>query len=161
MALFRLPRLLRFYNLAIFFDRLDQNLPFPLLIRLTRTVNTMVYLVHIAGCAYYGFSKFEGIGSTSKNYMLYPEKLWTMRFNLKFRILTIRIVFYSIFTGFVYDGHGNAYIRCFYIGLKSAVSIGKNPKPGRNNVYEMGFMWVMWISGVFVFAILIGNRFLI
>ena len=69
--------------------------------------------------------------------------------------------FYSIFTGFVYDGHGNAYIRCFYIGLKSAVSIGKNPKPGRNNVYEMGFMWVMWISGVFVFAILIGNHFLI
>ena len=70
MALFRLPRLLRFYNLAIFFDRLDQNLPFPLLIRLTRTVNTMVYLVHIAGCAYYGFSKFEGIGSTSKIFQL-------------------------------------------------------------------------------------------
>ena len=69
--------------------------------------------------------------------------------------------FYSLFTGFVYDGHGNAYIRCFYIGLKSAVSIGKNPKPGRNNVYEMGFMWVMWISGVFVFAILIGNHCLI
>ena len=83
MALFRLPRLLRFYNLAIFFDRLDQNLPFPLLIRLTRTVNTMVYLVHIAGCAYYGFSKFEGIGSTSKNYMVFPEKLWTMKFKFK------------------------------------------------------------------------------
>ena len=75
MSLFRLPRLLRFYNLAIFFDRLDQNLPFPLLIRLTRTVNTMVYLVHIAGCAYYGFSKFEGIGSTSKNYTVCPEIL--------------------------------------------------------------------------------------
>ena len=67
MALFRLPRLLRYYNLGIFFDRLDQNLPFPLLIRLTRTINTMVYLVHIAGCAYYGFSKIQGIGSTGKN----------------------------------------------------------------------------------------------
>ena len=61
------------------------------------------------------------------------------------------------FSAFVYDGHGNAYIRCFYIGLKSAVSIGKNPKPGRDNILEMIFMWVMWISGVFVFAILIGN----
>ena len=61
------------------------------------------------------------------------------------------------FAAFVYDGHGNAYIRCFYIGLKSAVSIGKNPKPGKDNIFEMIFMWVMWISGVFVFAILIGN----
>ena len=26
----------------------------------------MVYLVHLAGCAYYGFSKIEGIGSTRK-----------------------------------------------------------------------------------------------
>ena len=66
MSLFRLPRLARYYNLGIFFDRLDQNLPFPLFIRLTRTVNTMVYLVHLAGCAYYGFSKIEGIGSTRK-----------------------------------------------------------------------------------------------
>ena len=57
----------------------------------------------------------------------------------------------------MYDGHGNAYIRCFYIGLKSAVSIGKNPKPGKDNIFEMIFMWVMWISGVFVFAILIGD----
>ena len=81
--------------------------------------------------------------------------------NSTLQITMINMFFHSIFTGFVYDGHGNAYIRCFYIGLKSAVSIGKNPKPGRNNVYEMGFMWVMWISGVFVFAILIGNHFLI
>ena len=66
MALFRLPRLLRYYNLPSFFDRLDQNLPFPMLIRLSRTVNTMVYLVHLAGCSYYGFSKLEGIGSTRK-----------------------------------------------------------------------------------------------
>ena len=68
MSLFRLPRLLRYYNLGIFFDRLDQNLPFPLIIRLTRTVNTMVYLVHLAGCAYYGFSKIQGIGSTRELY---------------------------------------------------------------------------------------------
>ena len=66
MAIFRLNRLLRFYNLAMLFDRLDQALPFPLVIRLTRTVNTMVYLVHIAGCAYYGYSKMQGIGSTRK-----------------------------------------------------------------------------------------------
>ena len=60
----------------------------------------------------------------------------------------------------MFDGHGDAYTRCFYIGLKSAVSIGKNPKPVRDNAYEMMFMWVMWILGVFVFAILIGNIFI-
>ena len=36
-------------------------------------------------------------------------------------------------SSFVYDGQGNAYATCFYVGLKTAVSIGKNPKPGQDD----------------------------
>ena len=55
-------------------------------------------------------------------------------------------------SSFVYDGQGNAYATCFYVGLKTAVSIGKNPKPGQDDPGAMVFMGVMWLMGVFVFA---------
>ena len=59
-------------------------------------------------------------------------------------------------TQFLYDGENSAYLTCFYVGLKASVSIGKNPKPGRDNPAEMAFMGVLWLMGVAVFAVLIG-----
>ena len=69
---------------------------------------------------------------------------------------------YSDFEGldtspYVFNGQGNAYIRCFYLGLKTSVSIGINPKPGRDRPWQMIFMGTLWLMGVFVFAVLIGN----
>ena len=55
-SLFRLPRLLRNYHFEDLFDRLDSQLPYPMTIRLTRTVNVMLYLIHLTSCAYYAFS---------------------------------------------------------------------------------------------------------
>lgn len=37
------------------------------------------------------------------------------------------------------------------------ISVGKNSKPGINNPDEMIFMCCLWVTGVFVFAVLVGN----
>ncbi|CAB4062044.1 CNGB1 [Lepeophtheirus salmonis] len=47
---------------------------------------------------------------------------------------------------FVYDGEGFAYIRCFYLALKCSLSIGKNPKPDREDPLELIFMGGSWLS---------------
>ncbi|XP_022919152.1 cyclic nucleotide-gated channel beta-1-like [Onthophagus taurus] len=120
-VILRIPRIIKMHTFWDFFDLVDKLIASPHILRITRTLLYMMYLIHLNACAYYGFSAWEGIGSNN----------------------------------FVFNGEGNAYIKCFYFATKTATSIGKNPKPTQELEYL--FMTFSWLMGVFVFALLIGQ----
>ena len=60
-TLLRIPRLLRAYHFEDLFERLDNAFKFPMLIRLTRTINIMLFLIHLTSCAYFTFSDYKVI----------------------------------------------------------------------------------------------------
>ncbi|XP_038070088.1 cyclic nucleotide-gated cation channel beta-3-like isoform X2 [Patiria miniata] len=55
----------------------------------------------------------------------------------------------------VYDGLGNAYIRCLYRATKTLITIGNLPVP--ETTFEIFFMNIDFMVGVFVFATIIGQ----
>lgn len=120
-VILRIPRFFKCHTFWEFFSLIDKLLSNPYVIRISRTLMYMMYLIHLNACAYYSFSTWEGIGSNH----------------------------------FVFNGKGNAYIKCFYFATKTATSIGKNPKPTQEIEYM--FMTFSWLMGVFVFALLIGQ----
>ncbi|XP_056595395.1 cyclic nucleotide-gated cation channel beta-1-like isoform X2 [Triplophysa dalaica] len=55
----------------------------------------------------------------------------------------------------VYDGQGNSYIRCYYFGVKTLLTIGGLPEP--TTLFEIVFQLINYFIGVFVFSIMIGQ----
>uniref|UniRef100_A0A8C7XU56 Cyclic nucleotide gated channel subunit beta 1a n=1 Tax=Oryzias sinensis TaxID=183150 RepID=A0A8C7XU56_9TELE len=58
-------------------------------------------------------------------------------------------------TKWVYDGKGNAYIRCYYFAVKTLITIGGLPDP--TTVFEICFQLINYFVGVFAFSIMIGQ----
>ncbi|KAK5934784.1 hypothetical protein CgunFtcFv8_020207 [Champsocephalus gunnari] len=58
-------------------------------------------------------------------------------------------------TKWVYDGKGNAYIRCYYFAVKTLITIGGLPDP--TTVFEIFFQLINYFVGVFAFSIMIGQ----
>ncbi|KAG7277867.1 hypothetical protein CRUP_001319, partial [Coryphaenoides rupestris] len=58
-------------------------------------------------------------------------------------------------TKWVYNGKGNAYIRCYYFAVKTLITIGGLPDP--TTVFEIIFQLVNYFVGVFAFSIMIGQ----
>ncbi|KAK0150671.1 Cyclic nucleotide-gated cation channel beta-1 [Merluccius polli] len=58
-------------------------------------------------------------------------------------------------TKWVYNGKGNAYIRCYYFAVKTLITIGGLPDP--TTVFEIVFQLLNYFVGVFAFSIMIGQ----
>ncbi|XP_017328974.2 cyclic nucleotide-gated cation channel beta-1 [Ictalurus punctatus] len=58
-------------------------------------------------------------------------------------------------TTWVYNGQGNAYIRCFYFAVKTLITIGGLPEP--TALEEYIFQLINYFIGVFAFSIMIGQ----
>lgn len=65
MAIVRLPRFFKLHTFRNFFSLVDKLIASPHIIRITRTLLYMMYLIHLNACAYYAFSTWEGIGSNN------------------------------------------------------------------------------------------------
>ncbi|PSN44756.1 hypothetical protein C0J52_10732, partial [Blattella germanica] len=61
--LLRFPRLLKVQTFWEFFERVDNLVASPYLVRMVRTSTYMLYLIHLNACAYYAFSSWQGLGT--------------------------------------------------------------------------------------------------
>ncbi|KHN86503.1 Cyclic nucleotide-gated cation channel beta-1 [Toxocara canis] len=125
----RLCKLLSFWQL---FNLLDNSFSNPYIIRITKTLGYMIYIIHCNSCIYYMLSAWQAFGQIA------------YRMNNKWYL-----------NKWVYNNQGNAYIRCFYFTAAVATSTGNNPAP--TNVIEYVYMTFSWMMGVFVFALLLGQ----
>ncbi|XP_044267499.1 cyclic nucleotide-gated cation channel beta-1 [Tribolium madens] len=64
-VILRIPRFFKLHTFWEFFSFVDKLLANPYIIRITRTLMYMMYLIHVNACAYYAFSSWEGIGSNN------------------------------------------------------------------------------------------------
>ncbi|CAG9529748.1 unnamed protein product, partial [Cercopithifilaria johnstoni] len=116
----RMCKLISFWQL---FGLLDNSVLNPYIIRITKTLAYMIYLIHCNSCVYYKLSAWQAFGQIA------------YRMNNKWYL-----------NKWVYNNQGNAYIRCFYFTTTVATSAGGNPAP--TNVVEYIYMTFSWMMGI-------------
>ncbi|VDM14858.1 unnamed protein product [Wuchereria bancrofti] len=132
IAAWRVIRMCKLPSFWQLFSLLDNSVSNPYIIRITKTLAYMIYLIHCNSCIYYVLSAWQAFGQIA------------YRMNNKWYL-----------NKWVYNNQGNAYIRCFYFTTAVATSTGSNPAP--TNVVEYIYMTFSWMMGVFVFALLLGQ----
>jgi hypothetical protein len=60
-----MPRVLKIGAYYEFIYRLDAVMSKPFILRIFKTISTMLYLIHLNACAFYAISAWEGIGTNS------------------------------------------------------------------------------------------------
>uniref|UniRef100_A0A915B2F1 Cyclic nucleotide-binding domain-containing protein n=1 Tax=Parascaris univalens TaxID=6257 RepID=A0A915B2F1_PARUN len=132
IAVWRIIRLCKLLSFWQLFNLLDNSFSNPYIIRITKTLGYMIYIIHCNSCIYYLLSAWQAFGQIA------------YRMNNKWYL-----------NKWVYNNQGNAYVRCFYFTAAVATSTGNNPAP--TNVIEYVYMTFSWMMGVFVFALLLGQ----
>ncbi|GFT82795.1 cyclic nucleotide-gated cation channel alpha-3 [Nephila pilipes] len=123
----RLNKLLKFHILYKFYDLAESFTSNPHLIRVLRLFLNLAIIIHWIACLYYLLSEYEGLGS---NAWVYTNSTEEQRFSRK-------------------------YIICLYWSAMTLTTIG-NTNPPETDV-EYIFTGVIFLTGVFVFATVMGN----
>ncbi|KAM3721767.1 Cyclic nucleotide-gated cation channel [Dirofilaria immitis] len=106
IAAWRAVRICKLPSFWQLFSLLDRSVSNPYIIRITKTLAYMIYLIHCNSCVYYLLSAWQAFGQIA------------YRMNDKWYL-----------NKWVYNNQGNAYIRCFYFTTAVATSTGNNPAP--------------------------------
>ncbi|XP_012555740.2 cyclic nucleotide-gated channel beta-3 isoform X2 [Hydra vulgaris] len=125
---YRLPRLLKFLNIFQAKKVVEAVTNFPNLVRGTFWLNMMFLVLHWNSCFYYIISKSEGFGSD----------LWV----------------YPNHTG-VHKSLLHRYIKCMYWSTLVLTNIGESSPPETTIGYS--YMILCYISGMFIFAAIVGQ----
>ncbi|KAK5645942.1 hypothetical protein RI129_004406 [Pyrocoelia pectoralis] len=64
-VILRFPRVFKIHTFWALIDFIDKLIASPHIIRITRTLMNMFFLIHLNACAYYAVSLWEGIGSNN------------------------------------------------------------------------------------------------
>ena len=149
-SLLRLPKLLKIPSYWESHSRLDQVARSPHVLRVLNSVAYMMWMIHTNACLFYYISKVEGTTIFTAS-----EKMHLIK-----TISSIWLYTPRYFAGFgsnhwTYNEKHPAYLHSFWRSFIVATAVGNAPEP--ENIIENSYMIFSWLTGVFVFALLIGQ----